>query len=125
MRDKTVLVADDNEFIRTLVKAALRPLGCEIVEARDGGEALELATSVDPDAILLDVVMPQMNGFEVLEKLRSERYGISCPIAMLTTAATQADLDHGADAGANAYIVKPFEKDELRETVRRMLGDDS
>ena len=122
MQDKTVLVADDNEFIRVLVRAALKPLGCSVIEAEDGEVALQMVEGTTPDAILLDVVMPRMNGFQVLEELRSGPKAVDCPIAMLTTAASESDIAHGVDAGADAYIVKPFDKDELRQTVREMLG---
>jgi CheY-like chemotaxis protein len=119
----TILIADDNSFIRTLVRAALRPLGCDVVEATDGEEAVRAAHEHDPAIILLDVVMPNLDGFGALEALRSAEHGFTGPIVMLTTAATKADFDHGEQSGADAYIVKPFEKDELRDTVQRLLED--
>ena len=122
MQDKTVLIAEDSELIRTLIKATLRPLGCTVVEAKDGDEAVRLVAEIDPDLVLLDVVMPGKDGFTVLETLREEAICPDCAIVMLTTAATQADLDHGKDAGADGYIVKPFDKDELRDTVSRLLA---
>lgn len=121
LQDKTVLIAEDNDLIRTLVKVALRPLGCTVVEAVDGKEAIRLVVEHEPDLILLDVVMPNMDGFSVLEMIRGENICPDCLIVMLTTAATQADLDHGKESGANGYIVKPFDKDELRETVAKLL----
>ncbi len=120
-QNRTILLVEDNELIRALVKVSLRPLGCEIVEAADGDEALRILTEIDPDMILLDVVMPGMDGFAVLETVRS-RGMCECPIIMLTTAARQADIEHGKDSGADGYIVKPFDKDDLRDTVRRLLG---
>jgi len=122
LQDKTVLIAEDTDLIRTLVKIALRPLGCTVVEAVDGREALLLAVELEPDLILLDVVMPHMDGFSVLEKMRGENICPNCLIVMLTTAATQADQDHGKESGADGYIVKPFGKDELRETVMNLLS---
>jgi len=121
MDGTTILVAEDNAFIRTLVKAALGPLGCEIVEAVDGEDALSAVSQHNPDIILLDVVMPKLNGFDVLEILRGDKYGLTCPIVMLTTSASQADMEHGARSGATAYLVKPFDKDELRDTVASLL----
>lgn len=116
----TVLIADDNQFIRTLVKAALRPLGCEIIEACDGLEAIENAIERPPDLILLDVVMPQLDGFEVLHLLRKRPETAECLIAMLTTADTPAD--HALGREADDYIIKPFDNASLRAHVAAMLG---
>jgi len=119
---KRVLVVDDNRLLRVLIAAALKPLGCEIVEAVDGGEAVKLALECDPDLILLDVVMPVACGFDVLTTLRENPDGPDCPIVMLTTSASDSDIDKALTHGANAYVVKPFEHAELRSTVARLLG---
>ncbi len=122
MERKTVLVADDNKFIRMLVLAALRPLEIDILEATDGQEALDAACEHAPDLILLDVVMPHMSGFDVLEALRSDAATADYPVAMLTTAASEQDRALGAQHHVASYIVKPFDKDELRGTVAGLLG---
>jgi len=119
---KKVLVVDDNRLIRVLITAALKPLGCEIIEAVDGGEAVDIALECDPDLILLDVVMPVACGFDVLTALRGNPDGPACPIVMLTTSASDSDIDKALAHGANAYVVKPFEHAELRSTVARLLG---
>jgi len=119
---KRILVVDDNRLIRVLVAAALKPLECEIIEAVDGGEAVTTALTCDPDLILLDVVMPVASGFEVLAALRENPDGPKCPIIMLTTAASDKDIDGALDHGANAYVVKPFDHTELRHTVARLLN---
>ncbi len=118
---KKVLIADDNLFIRTLVKAALAPMGYELLEAVDGEDAVRAAQEYAPDLILLDVVMPRMNGFEALVAIRERTPATDCAIAMLTTSATEADMQRSRDAGANGYIVKPFDKTDLRETVKTLL----
>lgn len=122
MAAKRILVVDDNRLIRVLVAAALKPLGCEIIEAADGGQAIEAALECRPDLILLDVVMPVASGFEVLTTLREHPDGPACPIIMLTTSSTDKDIDHALDHGANAYVVKPFEHADLRHTVERLLN---
>jgi len=122
MAAKRILVVDDNRLIRVLIAAALKPLECEIVEATDGGEAVTLAMQCNPDLILLDVVMPVANGFEVLAKLREAPDGPTCPIVMLTTSASDNDIDNALDHGANAYVVKPFDHTDLLHTVTRLLG---
>jgi CheY-like chemotaxis protein len=121
MQDKTVLIAEDSDLIRKLVIAALRPIECKVVEARDGDEAITVANEVQPDLILLDVVMPAVDGFSVLDTLRNSGNCRDCRIVMLTTAGSQADIERGRTAGADGHIVKPFDKEELRDTVRRML----
>jgi two-component system response regulator AdeR len=122
LHDKTILVAEDSDMIRRLVVAALAPLECTVIEARDGDEAVALATAHLPDLILLDVVMPGMDGFSVLETLRDGGHCPDCAVVMLTTAASQQDHERAEQAGADGYIVKPFEKDELRGTVKAMLS---
>lgn len=121
MTAKRVLVADDNLQIRMLVKAALRPLGCEIAEAVDGEQALEAAVTEPPDLVLLDVTMPKLDGFEVLAFLRKRPETASLKVVMLTTAAQKTDLQRGIELGCDDYVVKPFEPRALRETVERVL----
>ncbi|PKQ29012.1 MAG: hypothetical protein CVT60_07560 [Actinobacteria bacterium HGW-Actinobacteria-10] len=122
MTAKRVLVVDDNRLIRVLVQASLKSLNLEIVEATDGQEGITAAFECRPDLILLDVVMPRMSGFEVLTRLREDPDAPSCPIAMLTTAASEQDHVEARIHGADAYIVKPFDHNELRDTVADLLG---
>jgi CheY-like chemotaxis protein len=119
---KVVVVADDNQFIRTLVIAALKPLGCEIIEAADGEEAVRLIGARTPDLVLLDLVMPKLSGFEVLEIIRQEEATARTPVVMLTTAASESDYSEGKRHGATDYVVKPFNNTELRATVAELLG---
>lgn len=122
MTAKRVLVVDDNRLIRVLIQASLKSLDLDIVEATDGEEGMAAAFECRPDLILLDVVMPRMNGFEVLTKLREDPAAPSCPIAMLTTAASENDHVEARLHGADAYIIKPFDHNELRDTVADLLG---
>jgi len=116
-----ILVADDNQQIRLLVSAALRLLGHELLMAVDGEEALKIATEEHPDLILLDVQMPQLDGFEVLSFLRKRPETADIRVVMLTTAAQMADKKRGAELGAIDYVVKPFEPKVLRSVVERAL----
>ncbi|MDI6692111.1 MAG: response regulator [Anaerosomatales bacterium] len=122
MTGKRILIADDNMQIRMLVKAALRQLDCEILEAVDGEEALERAVAEPPDLLLLDVTMPKLDGFEVLEFLRKRPDTADIKVVMLTTAAQKTDLQRGVELGCDEYVVKPFEPRALRETVERVMG---
>jgi CheY-like chemotaxis protein len=119
----TILAADDNQQIRMLVRAALRSLGHEIIEATDGEEALRLAYEYVPDLVLLDVTMPKLDGWEVLHFLRKRPETATVPVMMLTTAAQKFDLEHGASLGCNDYLTKPFSPADLRAHVERMLEE--
>ncbi len=121
MSGKTILIADDNNFIRRLVSAALQPLGCDLIEAVDGEEAITIIADRCPDIVLLDLVMPKLNGFEVLEWLRRRPETSDLTVVMLTTAASEADLAAGEQHRVAAYIVKPFNNAELKETVAQLL----
>jgi DNA-binding response OmpR family regulator len=119
-----VLIADDNRHIRLLVGAALRSTGWELIEAEDGQAAIETAVRERPDLVLLDVVMPRLDGFEVLHFLRTRPETSGCRVIMLTAEGTQRDHDRGKDEGADAYLVKPFAGAALRELATAVLDGD-
>lgn len=123
MGERTILAADDNQQIRMLVKAALRSLGHDLLEAGDGEQALELAIRHTPDLVLLDVNMPKLDGWEVLRFLRQRPETANLRVMMLTTAAQKPDLEHGKQLGCNDYVIKPFSPAELRQHVERMLAE--
>ena len=123
MAQRLILTADDNAQIRMLVKAALRSLGHELIEAVDGEQALELAIAHRPDLVLLDVTMPKLDGWEVLHFMRLRPETADVPVMMLTTAAQTTDLDQGAKLGCDDYLTKPFSPGDLRQHVERMLGE--
>ncbi len=125
MASKKILIADDNKHIRLLVKATLRVREYEVLEAVDGEEAIEVAVSSQPDLILLDVMMPKMDGFDVLKLLRKRPETQDCPIVMLTTAAQESDQIRGWDGGVDDYIIKPFNPTALLEVVGRLLSASS
>lgn len=121
MAQRLILTADDNAQIRMLVKAALRSLGHELIEAVDGEQALETAIERKPDLILLDVTMPKLDGWEVLRFLRKRPETAGVRVMMLTTAAHKDDLAQSEQLGANDYLVKPFSPGDLRQHVERLL----
>lgn len=121
MTKQCILTADDNAQIRMLVKAALRSLGHELIEAVDGEQALELAIERRPNLVLLDVTMPKLDGWEVLYFMRRRPETADIPVMMLTTAAQKVDRDHGVTLGCNDYLTKPFSPGDLRVHVERML----
>jgi len=119
MGGKRILIADDNQQIRMLVSATLRAGGYELMEACDGAEALDMAVAEKPDLILLDVMMPKLDGFQVCAELR--RLAITAPVLLLTAKGQIEDRVTGLDAGADDYLVKPFSTEELLARVRALL----
>jgi CheY-like chemotaxis protein len=117
-----VLVADDDEDILTLVSFRLERVGCEVVKARSGDEALKLASELVPDLAVLDVMMPGLDGYEVTRQLRRSEPTRDMPIILLTARAQEADVARGMAAGADDYVRKPFDAKDLRERVQKLLG---
>lgn len=114
-----IFVIEDEEIVARFVKQALEESGYTVETAADGQSALERAGAGDFDAILLDVMLPQLDGFTVCRRLRTR--GIETPILMLTARDTLEDKIEGLDAGADDYIVKPFLVPELLARLRAML----
>jgi two-component system, OmpR family, KDP operon response regulator KdpE len=121
-----VLAVDDEAGILRLVKLELSQQGFRVVTAGTGEEALRLAEEQRPDIVLLDIVMPEMTGLEVMRKLREQS---SAPVILVTAKDTDSDKVRGLELGADDYIVKPFSPDELgariRAVLRRSLGTGS
>ncbi|HYU50506.1 MAG TPA: response regulator transcription factor [Candidatus Limnocylindria bacterium] len=113
-----VLVADDEPRITKLVSIALQAEGFRVVTANGGEDALRKAEEVRPDVVLLDLVMPDLDGIEVMQQLRDLR---PVPVILLTAKGATADKAKGLDLGADDYIVKPFHPDELAARVRAVL----
>lgn len=116
-----VLVADDDPDILELIAFGLERAGYEILSARDGVEALELAGTRTPDVAVLDVMMPRMDGCELTRKLRGAEATSSMPILLLTALAEDVHAARGLAAGADAYLKKPFSPRVLAEQVRELL----
>ena len=115
----TLLVVDDEERIRRLLNMYLTREGYEVEEAVDGAEALEKALVNNYDCILLDLMMPEKDGLEVLEELREKK--IMTPVIMLTAKGEESDRVTGFESGADDYIVKPFSPREVVLRVKAIL----
>src|ERR1700727_297606 len=114
-----LLVVDDDRGLRDVLRRALTLSGYEIVQAASGSEALSEASASGPDAIVLDVGLPDIDGLEVCRLLRRE--GNRVPVLMLTARDAVSDRIDGLDAGADDYLVKPFDIDELKARLRALL----
>ena len=113
---KTVLIVEDERPIVEILKFNLKREGYEVLEALDGRTGLELGKTKDPDLILLDVMLPEMNGFDVCAALRD--YGSAVPIIMLTAREEESDKVFGLESGADDYMTKPFSMRELLARVK-------
>jgi adenylate cyclase len=118
---KKILIVDDEPFNLDLLEQELGDYDYAIERASDGVEALEKTQSFEPDVILLDYMMPRMNGLEVVKKLRATPEHQGIPVILLTAKATQEDKVAGLDAGADDYVTKPFDSFELLARVRAMM----
>jgi DNA-binding response OmpR family regulator len=116
-----VLVADDSPTVRRLVAARLAADGHEVIEAEDGEQALSMAQSENPSLLILDKVMPKLDGFEIVRRLREGEEVRHVPIVMLTDRAGEEDVLAGLDLGVNEYMPKPFSPRELSARVQRVL----
>jgi len=118
---KTILVVDDDLRTLKLVGLVLNQEGYDVVAADSGEEALEKARAQDPDLIVLDVLMPGLNGYEVAQQLRADPATAGVPILMLTAKSDLNDRMTGFEVGADDYLTKPFHRDELVARVESVL----
>lgn len=116
-----ILVADNDEDILTLVAFRLERAGYDVLVARDGTEALATARERRPDLCVLDVMMPGLTGYDVTRHLRADPQTRAIPVILLTARVQEADVERGFDAGADAYVRKPFSPQELRDQVAAAL----
>jgi len=120
---KQILVVDDELDMLMAIKLRLEASGYEVATATDGLEGLNAARKLKPDIIILDIMLPKMNGYKVSRFLKFDEEYKHIPVIMLTALSGDEDRTTGVETGANAYITKPFETQELVDTVRRFLGD--
>lgn len=119
-----LLIVDDDENHRSIVTTILQGIGCRVLTAIDGTQGLELATVHQPDAILLDLAMPNMDGFELTSLLQADPLTSSIPIIVVSASVFEADRERGLQVGAKAFLPKPLQVDDLFNTLRSVLGVD-
>jgi DNA-binding response OmpR family regulator len=126
-RSKIVLAVDDQLETLVLIQAVVEVAGFSFVGALNGGEAIKVTDGLVPRLILLDIQMPEMDGFETCRKLRSNPVLRNVPVAFLTARKTAEDVTAGLRCGGNDFIVKPFDPDMLKERIEywvvRRVGD--
>ncbi|MEA2010313.1 MAG: response regulator [Actinomycetota bacterium] len=119
----SVLVIEDSASVRRLIDVCLRPLGAEMRFAEDGLIGLDAARSAVPDAIILDIGLPGLDGWEVLSQLRSAPDTVDVRVLVLTAHAQPEMADRAAAGGADAFMTKPFRPSDLRDSVEALLAD--
>ncbi len=119
---KTIMTADDSASIRQLVRMALTEAGYQVVEAVDGLDAFNKFAAAPANMLITDLNMPNLNGIELIQKVRGLPSGKFIPIVLLTTESDGTKKEAGKLAGASGWIVKPFNKDQLLAVVKKLLG---
>jgi len=122
-QNKTVMVVDDNPDIVTIVKTILEGKGYGVQSAYSGQEVFNLLSEQKPDLIVLDIMMPQMDGLEVLTRLKGEPSTATIPVILLTAKVQYEDVLGGYKMGADYYITKPFTSTQLLNGINLLLGD--
>jgi len=120
-----ILIVDDEAHIRLLIEQALEDLedeGVELLQASNGEEALQAIQAERPRLVFLDVMMPKMNGFDICRAVKHELGLSEVYIILLTAKGQECDKQKGAEMGADAYMTKPFDPDELLEVAGQVLG---
>ncbi len=119
-----ILIAEDSATAAVLLSKALAPLGHNITIARDGAEAEERLQVDHPDLVILDIIMPKVNGFQLCRAIRSDPEMAGLPIIIVTAMDRDSDRYWGLKQGANEYFIKPVDPEKLTETVSRYLAAD-
>ena len=117
-----ILTADDSKMVRMIVTKTLKPHDCEITEASNGQEAIDAARSMNPDLIVLDITMPDMTGFDVLEVLRGEEATKETNVLMLTAESGNQAVTKADELGVSGYVAKPFKPEALLAQVGKILN---
>ena len=122
MGKKKILLADDEEDIKTVIKLYLESKGYDVVTSYDGLDTLDKVKAEKPDLILLDIMMPVINGFEVCKQLKADENTSDIPIVMLSAASHAYSVEQAIEAGAVDYIMKPFEPPRIEAILKKILG---
>lgn len=121
MESRRILVVDDEPRVREMIEFRLRLFGYDVVQAGDGREALAMAAAEQPDLVLLDVMMPEVDGFQVCSKLKQHEATKDIPVVMLTAKAEAKDVTRAFNSGAVDYVVKPYDPLVLEQKVAQNL----
>lgn len=119
---QSILVIEDEQNIRLSISICLEQAGYKVMAARDGLEGIQTAIGARPDLILLDLILPKMNGYLICEALKSQEATRSIPILVMSAKAEEEDIHKAKMLGADGYIIKPFSPGELRNRIKVILN---
>lgn len=120
---KKILVIEDDKFLRKVIKKKFSDEGCDIIEAIDGEKGIILAKDEKPDIILLDLVLPEIDGFEVLQKLKTDPETADIPVIVLSNLGEKENMDKGFKLGAADYLIKSnLDPSEIFKRVEKIIG---
>ncbi|MFC1508160.1 response regulator transcription factor [Candidatus Omnitrophota bacterium] len=122
MDKKRILLVDDEEDLRNMLKFRLEATSYDVIEAADGQEGLSKARTERPDLIILDLMLPKIDGFKVCRMLKFDEKYKAIPIIMFTARAQKQDQDLGKEMGADAYVTKPFDPGILLGKIKELIG---
>jgi two-component system, OmpR family, alkaline phosphatase synthesis response regulator PhoP len=120
---KKVLIADDEEDVKAVLQMFLQARGYEVITAFDGLDAMDQVKREKPDVVLLDIMMPLIDGFEVCRKLKADPETQQIPVIMLSAAGHAGSIQKGLEVGAVDYLVKPYEPDQLLKLLQKILPE--
>jgi len=119
-----IVVVDDSPSVRETIAFILESEGYEVHRAVNGREGIEVIRSIHPRVVLLDAMMPEMDGFDVCRRIRADAALTDIHVVMLTTMGMEADRERAIDAGVNHFLTKPFDADEVLRLLEGLLSDD-
>lgn len=120
--EKRILIADDDPVILRLIQVNLELEGYEVITANNGQEAVDTAMAEHPDLVILDIMMPRLDGYQACEQLKASDVTKQIPVIFLSAKAQQGDIEKGQSFGVAAYLTKPFDPSELLEVVEKHVS---
>jgi CheY-like chemotaxis protein len=124
-QEKTVLIIEDEEDAAELFAEMMRVSGFRVVKTSSSAPAIAMMTAQKPDVVLLDIMMPEISGLDVLRQMRRDPALVNIPVVVVSAKSLPTDIKHGMEAGASTYLTKPVGFFDLKEAVERALGSQS
>ena len=119
---KRILICDDDPVILRLLQVNLELEGYDVLLAHHGEQAIEVATAEHPDLVILDIMMPKLDGYQTCERLKANDETKEIPVVFLSAKAQQTDIDRGKEFGVADYLTKPFDPNDLIDVVERLIN---